>query len=209
MSNKVQRLRSPEELPRVMPVRRRILLPAEIASREAASRRQLIPTRLPASERDQSVQDGYAEFLGRFPLDVFFTCTFTDQYARDHFVYSPTSALNSLERWFKEIGYKGQWFAAAEPHFDRDVPHLHGLMESRGVPLKLFWGEWFRSRGRARFEPPRSDAAIVYCAKYTLKDYAADSLRFDLRFRSRRERSSDPSCGSSVLAGVGHGGVSG
>jgi hypothetical protein len=192
MQVKVHRLMSPAEVPPVRPVTRRVASPDELASLLADSRRRATPAALPRSIQSTGVRDGYAEFLGRFPLDTFFTLTFTDAYAQEHFVYSPTSALNNLERWFKDIGYKGQWFAAAEPHFDRDVPHLHGLMESRGLPLATFWGEWFASRGRARFEDPRSDAATIYCSKYALKDYAGDSLRFDLRFRSRRERKSEP-----------------
>jgi hypothetical protein len=192
MQTKVHKLVDRSEPPAVRPVRRRVAGPDERARLQAAAGGPPAATNLPRAVRSTAVRDGYAEFLARFPLDVFFTLTFTDAYAQEHFVYSPTSALNNLERWFQDIGYKGQWFAAAEPHFDRDVPHLHGLMESRGLPLATFWGEWFASRGRARFEDPRSDAAAIYCSKYALKDYAGDSLRFDLRFRSRRERKSEP-----------------
>jgi hypothetical protein len=191
MSRGVQRLRDPVTIAPIRPVVRGILTPAELASREAAVGRRPVPDRPVRSVRSNQVIDGYAEFFARYPLDVMFGLTFSDEYARAHKIYTPTSALNNLERWFKEIGYTGQWFAAPEPHFFRDVPHLHGLMESRGVPLDLFWGEWFKERGRARFEPPRSDAAIVYCAKYALKDYKGDAFRFNLRFRTRAERRSD------------------
>lgn len=133
----------------------------------------------------QAVRDNWAAFLGSFPLDTFFTLTFSPEYAEKHFVYSHTSALNQFQRWVKEIGYPGQYFVASEEHFDRDTPHLHGLMQSLDVPLRNYWFDWFKDRGRAKLEPPRSDAAAIYCAKYCLKDRDSDSYRFDLKRFSR------------------------
>jgi hypothetical protein len=134
-------------------------------------------------------RDAYAEWLGSFPLDTFFTLTYSDDYAKDHYVYSPTSALNDFERFLKAADFPGMFFAASEWHFDRDVPHLHGLLESRGLPLSNLWASWFTTRGRATFEPPRTDAAAYYCTKYALKDLAADSLRFRLERTMRRSSS--------------------
>jgi len=133
----------------------------------------------------------WGSFLTRFPLDTFFTCTFSDEYAVEHHVYSATSALNNFERFLRDAGVPGQYFVAAESHYCRDVPHLHGLLESRGLPLRNLWGAWFVTRGRSRFEPPRSDAARIYCTKYAVKDINADSLRFRLGEPARVESDTD------------------
>jgi len=141
------------------------------------------------------LHEGYADFLSRFPFDVFFTCTFTESYASParmewdagkrelvncggHTIYSNTAALNNFERFLTDINFPGQYFVAAEPHFERDVPHLHGLMESCGLSLSSLWAAWFKSRGRANFSVPRSDAVNIYCAKYTIKTGQWDSVRF-------------------------------
>ena len=139
-----------------------------------------LPQGLRRPVREDAVRAGWVEFLSRYPLDVFFTCTFSDQYAEAHKVYNNTSALNDFERWMKHAGLRNQYFVASEPHFCRAVPHLHGLMESRGLPLQNLWEGWFRTRGRGRFEAPRSDAASYYCSKYSLKEANPDTIRFRL-----------------------------
>lgn len=157
----------------------------------AAARASNIPP-LPRSTAHAGLRDEWARFLGRFPLDTFFTLTFCDRYAAAHCVYSNTSALNNFERWVDDTGFPGQYFVAAEPHFDRDVPHLHGLLESRGLPLPNLWASWFAERGRGRLEPPRTDAAAYYCTKYLLKEANADTVRFRLScnpsFESRHSK---------------------
>lgn len=150
-------------------------------------------------------------FLSRFPLDSFFTCTFSDEYAAAHSVYSLTSALNNFERWVEEIAYPGQYFVAAEWHSERDVPHLHGLLDASAflpylalecdlpVPedwqpfvLRQLWCRWYATRGRARFEVPKGGSAVTYyCTKYALKEADADTVRFRLWKQTRRERAAD------------------
>lgn len=152
---------------------------------------------------EQDCRGEWAEFLGRYPLDVFFTCTFSDDYANEHYVYSHTSALNNFERFLNTLNYGGQFFVAAEGHRDRAVPHLHGLMQaatvqqsclrpdlelSAGDALTTLWGAWFAERGRCRFESPRSDAVNLYCVKYALKDRNADEVRFRLGTEKTRGR---------------------
>lgn len=144
------------------------------------------PDPLPQRERMRDLRDDWAAFLGEFDLDVVFTLTFSDEYAEAHLLYCPTSALNSFERFLHDIGHIGQYLVCAEPHFDRDVPHLHGLMQSMGLPLNNLWREWFRTRGRGRFEPPRSDASRYYCTKYALKERDPDVIRFRLSRPTRR-----------------------
>jgi len=139
-------------------------------------------TRPPAqSLKSSALRDEWASFLGRFPLDTFFTCTYSDDYAKEHKLYALTSALNDFQRWVKGMGYDGQYFVAAESTCNRDVPHLHGLMESKGLPLTNLWSSWYNSRGRASFEPPRADAAKYYCTKYTLKESESDTIRMNLQ----------------------------
>lgn len=163
--------------------------PDEVCNLEArcALRRSSVP--LPPAVSGAAVRAATAEWLASFRLDTFFTLTYADVYARDHYIYSPTSALNDFERFLKAADFPGQYFVAAEWHSCRDVPHLHGLLESRGLPLSNLWGAWFTTRGRCSFEPPRSDAAVFYCSKYTLKDSAADSLRFRLEQQWRQSAS--------------------
>lgn len=168
------------------PVRLSHATPEELAQldQRGLARRRPEPLPLRASNRD--LRDEWARFLCQFPLDVVFTLTFTDAYACAHCLYSPTSALNSFERFLADIGFKGQYFVCAEPHFDRDVPHLHGLMESKALPLRNLWRAWFDTRGRALFDPPRSDACRYYCTKYALKERDTDVIRFRLVAPSRR-----------------------
>jgi hypothetical protein len=168
------------------PVRVSVATPEELRLLELRLLGRRRPDPLPQRRWKSDLRDEWAGFLEGFGLDVVFTLTFTDDYARAHFVYSPTSALNDFERFLKLIDYQGQYLACAEPHFDRDVPHLHGLMESKGLPLVNFWREWFTTRGRARFEPPRSDASRYYCTKYALKERDSDLIRFRLQPKTRR-----------------------
>jgi len=133
-----------------------------------------------------AVQGAWAEFLGEFPLDTFFTLTYSDEYGDAHCVKSHTSALNDFERWLRELDIHPQYFVAAEPHFCRDIPHLHGLMASGGLDLSHYWASWFRTRGRGRFEEPRTDAVALYCSKYALKQANADTVRFHLERTSSR-----------------------
>lgn len=161
----------------------------ELANLEARCEARRRPTSPPPAIAGSAIREATAEWLGSFPLDTFFTLTYADDYARDHYIYSPTSALNDFERFLKAADFPGMFFAASEWHFSRDVPHLHGLLESRGLPLHNLWAAWFTTRGRASFEPPRSDAAAYYCSKYSLKDADADSLRFRLERTMRKSAS--------------------
>ncbi len=179
---------SPElVLGRPGPIRVFRALPDELVSLERRCEARRGSFKLPQSGRTRDLRDDWAAFLGEFDLDVVFTLTFSDDYARDHYIYSPTSALNDFERFLRDIDNAGDYLACAEPHFDRDVPHLHGLMESKDLPLVNLWREWFRTRGRARFEPPRSDACRYYCTKYALKERDPDVIRFRLTRRTRRD----------------------
>lgn len=157
---------------------------------------------LTGGELSKVLQSEWAGFLGRFPLDTFFTLTYSDKYAAEHKLYAMTSALNDFERWIAEMDYPGQYFVAAEPHFDRDVPHLHGLLDSRGMPLSNFWASWFAKRGRAKVEVPRSDAARYYCSKYSMKEANPDTVRFRLWKQTRRERR-ESNAGAGVVVDCG------
>lgn len=150
------------------------------------------------------LQEGWGEFLCRqeYKLDVFFTLTFSDDYAKEHFVYSPVSALNVFERWIAAMDFPGNYYVAAEPHWERDVPHLHGLLSSSGLRRKTLWADWFREKGRAKFEEPRSDAAFLYAAKYAAKRDAAewpDSWRLRLVPLGRAHRRLTAGCGSRTM----------
>jgi hypothetical protein len=128
-------------------------------------------------------RDAWADWLKKFPLDRVLTLTYSDDYADRHRIYCFTSALNDFERWLYALAPDTpmpQFFVAAESHWLRDVPHLHALLDSRGVPPQTLWRSWFSTRGRSHVSEPRSDAARVYCAKYTLKDTTGDSYRFHL-----------------------------
>jgi len=148
---------------------------AGLAERGLRRRR---PDPLPRSVGGVASQLGWVELMQRFELDTFFTMTFSDEYAGDHYIRTNTSALNNFERWVKNTGLPGNYFVAPEPHLCRDSPHLHGLLQAGSMPRRVLWADWFAERGRARLDAPRSDAAATYCAKYAVKEGDTDGFRF-------------------------------
>ena len=156
----------------------RPLMYDELGRLERAGQARSGPGRLPPSVRGKATQLGWVELMQRFELDTFFTMTFSDRYAVEHFIRTNTSALNNFERWVKNTGLPGNYFVAPEPHLCRDSPHLHGLLQAGSLPRRVLWADWFADRGRARLDPPRSDAAAIYCAKYAIKEGDSDGFRF-------------------------------
>jgi hypothetical protein len=160
------------------PVRRCHVDADAIADLTERGMRRRRPDPLPRSVAGVASQLGWVELMQRFELDTFFTMTFSDQYADDHYIRTNTSALNNFERWVKHTSLPGNYFVAPEPHLCRDSPHLHGLLQAGSMPRRVLWADWFSERGRARLDPPRSDAAATYCAKYAIKEGDTDGFRF-------------------------------
>lgn len=155
-----------------------------------------------AQRRGLELHEAWSELLvARLPNAAFFTGTFSDDYAERHCIYSHESALNNAERWISKAVPTARYFLAAEDHWERDTPHLHGLVVAPNLPLRVLWESWFQSRGRCRFEVPRSEAAAAYCAKYALTD-SSDSYRFRLR-HAHPERRPRALRGSPLQPGAG------
>jgi len=152
------------------------------------------PTRVSDPPRGRSqrgagaVRTGWADWLGEHRFDAFFTGTFSDEYARAHGIFSHKAALDDFERFARWQRLPGNYFAASEDHYQRTVPHLHGLIECRGLRTQHIETAWRNSRGIADVQQPRDrNATGLYCAKYSLKDHNADSVRFRVGL-SRRAR---------------------
>jgi hypothetical protein len=139
-----------------------------------------------------SLEEAWAEFLGRWPWDWFTTHTFrSSRYkhpeAADKVFRLWISKLNRHlygPRWYKRAG--GVWWArASEPH-QSGALHFHALIGGPGLAElnRMDWMDchakkrgipscercWYCLAGFARIEQPWADGAVRnYCSKYTAK----------------------------------------
>lgn len=146
----------------------------------------LVPQLKPLKWR---VQDGWAEFISRYPWEWFVTLTFISD-------IHPEAALKSMRvwisklnrelfgpRWYKKVPKGAYWVAAIE-YQKRGVIHLHILMAGVGDARRLsymdIWESMGNKNGFARIEPAQSNNAVSrYLSKYVTKDgeiFLSDNL---------------------------------
>lgn len=116
--------------------------------------------------------DQWATFISSsFPAcRDFATFTYSDDAARRCSVFTAESAQRDFRNFLRVAGWRGSYFCAVEDHKDRNIPHLHALMQGSEVRRRL-WGEWFASRGRCSIQPVKDEERVrLYVAKYVLKD---------------------------------------
>ena len=123
--------------------------------------------------------DEFCIWLNRYGFDVFFSITFSPEYAACHSVRSLAGAVRDVRRGLSECGYFGRVGLSAEMT-DREIPHVHGALCSSGDLERLvcpdspsdgeLWRYFFGTRGRSRFEPMRDqDESTLYAFKDTFK----------------------------------------
>ena len=126
------------------------------------------------------VQDGWAEFIDRYPWEWFVTLTFTD-------VIHPEAALKSMRtwlsmlneelfgrRWYKHVPRGVYWVAAIE-YQKRGVIHLHLLINGVGDTHRKTWMKNWELMGNKngfpRILPVITNKAVSrYLSKYVTKD---------------------------------------
>lgn len=140
------------------------------------------PARMEQGPRGlRAVRAAWVELLRDTELDHFLTMTFSDDYARKHGIYTHRRALDLSENLLRSRIPEARYFLAAEDHFNRDVPHIHGLVQLRGEDHRRIWAHLHATtQSRVSLDPVKGDPGRWYVAKYVQKDAAADSVRFDL-----------------------------
>jgi len=145
------------------PVGDQLMLPWEVERRTRGLRDEfVVPTR-------KGVINAYADWLQEFPLSSFVTFTWSDEQARNKYIYTDRAAVKDI-LWFldHELRYAGQYFGVIEDTEHRGVPHGHVLMQD-GLDWNQVWWLWKRTRGFFCSRPAES-GAFYYCAKYIIKD---------------------------------------
>lgn len=138
------------------------------------------------SAESAAILDSLCVFTQSFGVDIFGAVTFSDEYASSNRIYSLDAALRDVHAGFRSmpmnhgrsVGYRGRFALAGEWHrTDREVPHVHFLLCSNGMPVKAVceevWEYFFRSRGRTSCAPI---IEAVKGTRYALKDVLKQSI---------------------------------
>jgi len=159
--------------------------------------------RIPRSRQDRGELQALCEWLHSRELDTIGAVTFSDAYAAKHNIYSLSRAMDDVAQALRVVpmklgtitGFRGRYVLCGEWHpSGRLVPHVHLALDSMGVHnhellCSELWRYFYRTRGRARFEPMRDvTTATLYGLKDTMKATRrdADAIRFRLcRHRGR------------------------
>jgi hypothetical protein len=129
---------------------------------------------------NRQVQDGWGQFLARFPWDWYFTLTFRE-------LVSPQQAVRIFRRFARDIEEAADmpigWFRVSEYGTRGGRLHMHGLMLNVAHLSRLWWmDEWNRRAGYARILPyDASKGAAYYCGKYLTKQGGEWDLSDNLR----------------------------
>ena len=142
------------------------------------------------------LRQAYAEFLRRYPWDLFVTVTFDPNLRSLAHHRNPERSDKDFrglicftnerlygKRWLRRTKHKGViWARVQEPHVTGSL-HFHALVHSPSAPITLpiaraveTW--WERRYGMARVEVPRSQADV---AKYLVK-YVGEVDQAELDF---------------------------
>ena len=122
----------------------------------------------------RDVVQEWAAFLRGFGLETYLTFTYNDLYGEEFGIKTERAALRDARKFLRELGYRGRYFLAVEWHREREIPHLHGMIED--IWRKSVFQAWYGSgRGMARVLPLTS-GGFEYCCKYVLKDMHGDSI---------------------------------
>jgi len=117
---------------------------------------------------------------------LYFTGTYCDEYGYANGLMLTRNVQRDFLRFLKDIGYDDrEWCCAVEPHADRDIKHLHAIVqgdftESDRLFVQLMWQV---HRGWAKALPV-TDGCESYVTKYALKSTVE---AFDFRFRREVE----------------------
>lgn len=135
--------------------------------------------RVPA--RRDPVRDAWVAMLLPYFADTescFFTGTYSDGYGFPHGLVSARNALRDWRRFLHahELD-RGIWVVAAEPHQERPIWHLHGLLKGLDAAARAeVAAAWQESRGWAQ-AAPLHDGGVAYATKYAVK--CGDTVAFD------------------------------
>ena len=127
--------------------------------------------------KSRELKQSWAEFLGKFGFDVWFTLTFRDGASSATLAVDRTARL--LKRACKSIKMECNAFIVAEQHINGTY-HSHGLMRLGALTeeyesdfLRHFWQVAFEMYGRNSFTRIGDvDAVGSYVAKYLTKELA-------------------------------------
>lgn len=112
---------------------------------------------------------------------AYLTLTYSDDYGYPHGCMLPRNCQSDVRRWVHSLGLEARRFIwAVEPHRDRTILHLHGIIEGpftfdqRGI----LEAAWRQERGWARVLPVL-DGCESYVTKYALKS-TVEAFDFNL-----------------------------
>jgi hypothetical protein len=110
----------------------------------------------------------FAAQLARFRLNTYVTLTWSDEAAERMHVAGASSAVRAFKQFMRDMGVR-QFFVAVEGHKNREVPHVHAVVQYHGQRTDM-WKRWWELTKSMAKVLPVEDGCLSYVTKYIMKD---------------------------------------